>query len=338
MPVTMTSIGDLAGNYANRLQTARIKAELQRLTSELASGRPADPVAHLGGDTARLALIERNIGVAQARAVAATGLGQFLSTMQTVLDDVEAVRGGLAAQIVPLTESSTPTDIARASQAGADAFRDIVGRLNGTFAGGALFAGNATDGPALADADAMLASLTAAATGAVTAADVRAAVDAWFDDPAAGFATMGYLGDTGPLMTRRIDDGVAVTVPARADHPVLKDLMRQAAYVALASDPGLALPESTADALVRGGLSDLFGMASPLTDLRADLGLEEERAAEAATRNGAMAASLTLARNEIALVDPYATAVALTQTETQLQTHFAVTARLSGLSLVNFLR
>jgi flagellar hook-associated protein 3 FlgL len=338
MPIPMTSIGDLASNHANRLQTTRIKAEMQRLTSELSTGRPVDPVAHLGGDTARLALLERNIAVAQARAVAATGLGQYLSTMQTVLGEVDAVRGGLAAQLVSLTESSTHLDINRASQAGAGAFRDVVGRLNGTFGGNSLFAGTASDGPALADAEAMLASLSAAAAGSITAADVRNAVDAWFDDPAGGFATMGYLGDTGDFLTRRIDEGVAVTVSARADHPVLKDLMRQAAYVALASDPALALPDSTADALVRGGLSDLFGLAAPLTGLRADLGLEEERTTEAATRNGAMAAALTLARNEIALVDPFATAVALTQTETQLETQFAVTARLSGLSLVNFLR
>lgn len=338
MPMPMTSIGDLAGNYANRLQTARIKTELQRLTAELSTGRPVDPVAHLGGDTARLALIERNIAVAQARATAATGLGQILSTMQTILGDVDAVRGNLAAQLVPLTESSTPRDIERASLAGRDAFRDIVGRLNGTFGGGSLFAGTGTDAPALADADDMLASLAAAAAGSVTAADVRAAVDAWFDDPAGGFATMGYLGDTGDPMTRRIDEGVSVTLSARADHPVLKDLLRQTAYVALASDPALALPESTADALVRGGLSDLYGLAAPLTDLRAELGLAEERTADAASRNGALAAALTLSRNDLALVDPYATAVALTQTETQLETQFAVTARLSGLSLVNFLR
>ncbi len=75
-----------------------------------------------------------------------------------------------------------------------------------------------------------------------------------------------------------------------------------------------------------------------LTALRADVGLEEERAAEAVTRNSALAASLTIMRNELALVDPYATAVALQDTETQLETQFALTARLSNLSLVNYLR
>jgi flagellar hook-associated protein 3 FlgL len=336
--MTMTSIGDLASTFTNRLNTTRIKTDLLRLNSELSTGRPADPVAHLGGDTARLALIERDIGVAKARVAGATGLGQFLTTMQTALDDLETIRGGLVSQLLPVTGTSTANEVARASDAGSAAFRDIVSRLNTTHGGVSLFAGTATDGPALADADAMLASLAAAATGAVTAADLIAAVDTWFDDPAGGFATMGYLGDAGAPMSRRIDEGITVSVEARADHAALKDLMRHAAVVALATNPTLALPPSTSVTLVTGALPDLLSAATPLTDLRADVGLEEERTAEAVTRNGALAAALTIMRNELALVDPYATAVSLNETETQLELQYTLTARLSGLSLVNFLR
>jgi flagellar hook-associated protein 3 FlgL len=336
--MTMTSIGDLASSFANRLNTTRIKTDLLRLNSELSTGRPADPVAHLGGDTARLALIERDVSVAKARVAGATGLGQMLTTMQTVLDDLETVRGILVAQILPVSGASTTIEVARASEAGNAAFHDIVSRLNTTHGGTALFAGTATDGPALAEADTMLASLRTAATGATTAADVIAAVDTWFDDPAGGFATMGYRGDTGAPLSRRIDDGVTVTVEARADHAALKDLMRHAAVVALAGDPALGLPPSTSVTLVTGALPDLLSVVSPLTDLRADVGLEEERTAEAVTRNGALAAALTIMRNELALVDPYATAVSLNATETQLELQYTLTARLSGLTLVNFLR
>jgi flagellar hook-associated protein 3 FlgL len=149
---------------------------------------------------------------------------------------------------------------------------------------------------------------------------------------------MGYLGDAGAPMSRRIDEGITVSVEARADHAALKDLMRHAAVVALATNPTLALPPSTSVTLVTGALPDLLSAATPLTDLRADVGLEEERTAEAVTRNGALAAALTIMRNELALVDPYATAVSLNETETQLELQYTLTARLSGLSLVNFLR
>ncbi len=86
----------------------------------------------------------------------------------------------------------------------------------------------------------MLASLSTAATGAVTATDVISAVNDWFDNPTGGFATMGYLGDTGAPMERSIDAGVNATIMARADHPALKDLLRSSAILALATDPHLA--------------------------------------------------------------------------------------------------
>lgn len=336
--MTMTSIGDLAGSFANRLHTVRIKTDLLRLSDELSTGRPTDPVAHLGGDTSRLAMFDRDIAVASARVSTATGLGQFLTTMQTALDAIEGVRSNVVTQLLPINGASTSLDIARASEAGADAFRQIVSQLNTSYGGAALFAGTATDGAALADADTMLASLSAATAGAVTAADVIAAVDDWFDNPAGGFATMGYLGDTGAPLERRIDNDVSAKIDARADHPALKELLRSTAVLALANDPTLGLSDSTALTLVTNELPRMLSSAGSLTDLRADVGYQEERTAEAATRNGALAASLTIMRNELALVDPYATAVALKERETQLETQFTLTARLSNLSLVNYLR
>jgi flagellar hook-associated protein 3 FlgL len=336
--MTMTSIGDLAGNFANRLHTVRIKTELLQLNNELSTGRPTDPVAHLGGDTSRLALIDRDIAVASARVSAATGLGQFLTTMQTALDAIEGVRSNVVAHLLPINGASTSLDIARASDAGAGAFRQIVSQLNSSYGGAALFAGTATDGAALADADLMLASLSTAAAGAVTASDVIAAVDDWFNNPAGGFASMGYLGDTGAPLERRIENDVGVTINARADHPALKELLRSTAVLALANDPTLALSDSTALTLVSNELPQMMSSSGTLTDLRADVGYQEERTTEAATRNSALAASLTIMRNELALVDPYATAVALKERETQLETQFTLTARLSNLSLVNYLR
>ena len=336
--MTSMTFGDLAGSFSNRLQTARIKADLLRLNTELSSGRPTDLVAHLGGDTAQLAQIDRETEVARARSAAATGLGQFLATMQTTLDGIEAVQGRLADALASVTPTSSALELGRAGSAGAAAFRDVVGLLNADYGAAALFAGAVTDGPALASADAMLASLSAAAAGAVTTSDVIAAVDAWFDDPSGGFATMGYLGDSGAALTRQIDEGTSVTVAARADHPAIKDVLRNAAIVALSADSALGLTASTSATLLTGALPGLMTASTSLLGLRAEVGLAEERVAAAQARNGAMVTALTVMRNDLGLVDPYATAIALKEAETRLETQFVVTARLSGLSLVNYLR
>ena len=58
---------------------------------------------------------------------------------------------------------------------------------------------------------------------------------------------------------------------------------------------------------------------------------------QADTRNGAQQTALSLARSNLVAADPYETASALTQTEGNLQTLYALTARLSRLSLTDYL-
>ena len=55
-------------------------------------------------------------------------------------------------------------------------------------------------------------------------------------------------------------------------------------------------------------------------------------------RNGAETTSLQIARNGITAVDPYETASRLEATRQQLETLYTLTARISRLSLVDFLR
>ncbi len=143
--MSMTSIGDLAGNYSNRLHTVRIKADLLRLSKRTvirSSGRPCRPPRWGHGAPRSHRTRHRHCW----RGVnAASGLGQFLATMQTALDAVEGTRSDLVAQLLPINGASTGRDITRASDAGASAFHDIAGRLNTTHGGMALFAGTATD-------------------------------------------------------------------------------------------------------------------------------------------------------------------------------------------------
>jgi flagellar hook-associated protein 3 FlgL len=71
--------------------------------------------------------------------------------------------------------------------------------------------------------------------------------------------------------------------------------------------------------------------------LAARIGTAQERTANAATRNMAEATALQIARIGMVSADPYEAATALTEAESQLDTLYAVTARLSRLSLANYL-
>ena len=75
-----------------------------------------------------------------------------------------------------------------------------------------------------------------------------------------------------------------------------------------------------------------------LAVLQAHIGTVESRIEDAKIINSAEGAALDLARSEMLGVDPYETATKLENTQTQLETLYALTARLSRLSLVDFLR
>ena len=64
----------------------------------------------------------------------------------------------------------------------------------------------------------------------------------------------------------------------------------------------------------------------------------EGQVAAAQSRNGSESSALQIARSEMVAVDAYDAATRLTDAETRLQTLYAVTARLSSLSLTDYLR
>ena len=74
-----------------------------------------------------------------------------------------------------------------------------------------------------------------------------------------------------------------------------------------------------------------------MADLAANLGTLQQTVQNAITRNDAESSVLQSARLSLLSVDPYETATKYQQTQDQLQTLYAITARASRLSLVDFL-
>lgn len=331
--MNLTGLGDRAQLFAGTRANADLRQRLNQRTEEMTTGVAADLVAHRKGDTAPIADLDRRIALSESYGEAAREAGNRLKLMQDALGTVEEVRLGLTRDLMAPGVAGDPS-LAAASARGA--FHDVVGALGVRLGDEALFAGTATSGAALAPAAEMLDSIRAAMAGATTAAQVAARLDAWFDDPAGGFATMGYRGNATDL-ARGIDAGATVALAARADDPALRGLLKAAALGALAADPGLPLPRAEAETLVtRARDAALDG--APLSRLRAGLGLAEERVDEATARHAARASAWGILRNEMAQVDPYGTATEVEALRTRIETQYRVTARLAALSLADYLR
>jgi flagellar hook-associated protein 3 FlgL len=91
-----------------------------------------------------------------------------------------------------------------------------------------------------------------------------------------------------------------------------------------------------ADLAKRAGES-LASSQTGFAELAARLGTAEASIVNAGVQNDAQKSALETARLGLLSVDPYETAAKLAEAQTQLETLFAITSRMSRLSLVNFL-
>ncbi|MEM9575759.1 MAG: flagellin [Pseudomonadota bacterium] len=334
--MSSVSLGDLSHSFMLQRRSVNLRQDLSRLTDELSSGRVADVRDVLSGNHNYLSGLERSIAVLEGYSVATTEATLFTGAMQTTLDRVQGSSGQLGIDL--LMASGGPVGVTAGSPSfnAEKQLESFMRSLNGAVAGRSMFAGTATDGPALEGAERLLTELMTAITGQTTPEDIIAAADTWFDDPA-GFDALIYTGSTTALAPFVLSETEDVALDVRANDPALKEVLKNTAVAALTSDPALGLTVEQQSELF--GITGLRLQANQdqVTDLRARVGLTEARIDQIAVRNQAEETSAEFARNSLLEADPFETATRLETVQFQLQSLYSVTVRNSQLSLVNFL-
>lgn len=334
----LTPTGDLAQHLVSVRHNGQIKARLDTLTQEMSTGRVADLTAHLGGDQDRYLDTARQLDLLASRGRSLDETANMLSVMQTALGTVQQAGADAGATLVTVSAQSGPTHRASATAEARAAFEGMVSALNTRLADRALLAGTETDAAPLRPAADMLGNIRAAAAGATDAAGAIAAVEAWFDAPGGGFMANAYGGSTTTNLSRPAGDGPPLEIEARADHPAIRETLKAAALGAIAEDPALTLSDGDRAALLRHAGDSLVSGAGDMVALRAAVGSAEARVEQDATRLSARETALEMARTEMSAADPFETASRLQKVQTQLETHYTLTARLSRLSLTEYLR
>lgn len=334
--MTLVSLGDMAHAFMLRRQNTAMKADIQRLATEVTTGLTTDVGKTVRGDVSPLAAIQTSLTRIDAYRAVTAEVGLTAGAMQTALATVEDLATGLAPSLLSGTNSGETALIGGVAADARQRFETAVSALNARLGDRTLFAGDRPDGPALAGADTILTALESEIAGLTTAADIATAIAAWFDAPT-GFAATAYLGGA-PTAPVPIAPGDSAELTLTAADPVLRDTLRGLAMAALLDRSVLpAAPAERAD-LARIAGETLMESQTGRALLAARVGTIEARIEAAATRNAAEASGLEIARAGLLSVDPYETATALERTQTQLETLYAITARLSRLSLVDFLR
>ena len=336
--MTKVSIGDMAQGYMLRHHNVRLKDHIKTLVQEMASGRAQDTSRHLSGTYSFLSDVERNLEMLERYSGAASEAKVVTSAMQRGLDRFQQVSTDLGLTAVTAATTRQEDVVRNASLKARGDMDQMISALNTNVGGRALFSGTAFDQAPLADAETMLADLRTALAGQTTLAGVQGVMDSWFDSPGGGFETIGYTGGADPMSPIMVAEGETLNLSLKGDDPAIRGLLKSTAMAALAADTTLAFSvQVQTEMMAAAGESLTFGQTG-LTSIRGDLGYAEARVEEAQTRLSAETVSYQIARTDLLSVDPYETVTALEDARYQLESLYNVTARLSRLSLVEYLR
>lgn len=334
MPIQ--SLGDLAQNIMLRRQTAGLKEKLNIHAQEVTTGKAADLAKKVRGDFAPLGALENSLARLGAFKAAITEASMFTEATQAALSVMETTTSELGPRLLQVSSTRDEKNVTIVASDAQTKFKTAVASLNSRVGDRSLFAGKATNGPAVIGAEAMLQIFDGMVAGLTTAVDVHQAIDTWFDDPS-GFASVGYLGGTA-LEPAQIAEGENVTIGVQATDRGIVESLKGLALAAV-MDRG-ALANSAEERLDLANLAgeQLIYAQTARTELQALVGVAENQISTAMTRNAAEESALEIARSQVVSVDPDDAATALQETRNQLETLYAVSARLSGLKLTDFLR
>ncbi|PTQ69654.1 flagellin [Celeribacter persicus] len=331
------SFGDMASSLRNMRMTAQVKQDLDRYNYEVASGEKYDLAKAVSGNFTPLASIERALRTLSSYDTAIQEAGLFTTAMQTSFESVSTHVEELSSTLLTASTNADATSISVTATDARTRFDAVVSTLNTRIGDRSLLSGTATGKTSLISADDMMAELMAAVSGATTVEDVETIVEDWFMSSGGGYETIAYQGSANALSPFSLGQDESVRLEITALDDSVRETLKGLALASLVDEGVFENDVSAQASLLRSSGEWLMGAQAGLADLQARVGSVEARIEEANLSNSAMTYSYETAKSEIISADAYESASLLKQTETQLELIYTLTARMSQLSLADYL-
>ncbi|MEO1556023.1 MAG: flagellin [Pseudomonadota bacterium] len=331
------SLGDLAQTFMLQRRGAELQADFSRVTEEVASGQVSDVKSVLAGNTGYLSDIENGLQALTGYGVATVEAAQFADASQAALELVNTSVERLSSIFFAMPNNAYGAVLDQFSNDAETEMATIVSALNTTSGGRSVFAGRATDRSALESVDVILDALRIATATATTPDELKSQAADWFNDPL-GFAAVAYTGTDEPLVPFRVGDNETVAVDVTANNAALRDILMNVSIGVISKDATFGFGTSERQGLLRDSAQGLFQVQTDLTAVRASVGSSQARIDAVSTRNATEENALLMAKAALLRVDPYEAATELEAVQFQLQSLYTVTARMSDMSFVNFIR
>lgn len=336
----LNSIGDNARAFALQNATNRLKSTHDILTLELSTGQVADMTQRVQGALQPLHHIENQLSKVSQYRLTIAEAAQQVDIMQQSLGNIGESSKSVGISLMADIFADQPDAIRIKASSVHDAFKRAISDLNVRVAGMSVFSGVNFDKTPLASTETILAELSDLTAAAATAAELQGIVDDWFSAPAGdgGFLDVAYRGSQNMLREIHLSDRETVQLDIDANNRDVINALKFMAMGALVAKGALSASNSEQAEVLRRSGAGLYQASSKITALQAKIGLMQKNIEDAEVQNTNNLMTLNLSRNKMTAADPYATSAALTEAKSQLEMLYALTARLSNLKLVDYLR
>ena len=234
----MTQIGvpTLLSHMRRTSAVGGLRQQAETSRTEVVTGRKADLPRVLGAGLFDAQLLRSAIDSGALHREAISRIIIRADVAQRALDEVSSGASQLNAELLAALGRGDEAAISVSSTDARSRIETAFARLNVRVGGLSIFAGDAADQNALSSADQLLSDIVTIYARAASAAQFETDLDAYFNDPAGGFATSIFNGGAGDLGSLEIANGELASGTAKADEPAIKDLLRGLAVIAVAGD------------------------------------------------------------------------------------------------------
>lgn len=338
----------------SREATSRLSTEISDVSREVTTGLKAKPYDDLGFRSSDAIAIRMQITRNDGFLTSNTLLDRRFLAVETSLGAMREVGQGVLEEAFTATPSAGQST-GYLSRSARSALETVLQRAAVSDSSGFLMAGTRSDTNPLQAWESANPATGLSPKGVVddliggpltTLADVQTAIanlkaafaDADGVNPNRNFEATFYNGapSGSPPLTARTSETQTLSQPAQANDPAMRDLIRGLAMLS-AVDAGQIPDEQAQEVWMTEARTAIANGLEGLTDLETVTGLRRGQLQDTINAQQSRAQFLDGERLKLEGVDQYDAATRLAQLQNQLESSFAVTARLSRLSFLNYL-
>lgn len=334
----LTTFPDLLSFNQRNRTTTNIKTQLDRASQEAVTGIRSDLTAASNGRVGEVHLLRKALSDIDLSDRINTVTSTRIDLMAQGISGARTAMNGIDSRARVAFHSNSEAGMTSIVSEAETNLRSVFDSLSVKHGTRNLLSGNRTDTPPYAHSDVLLDDIKQIVATAGSPADIETALDTYFDDPAGGFNTRIYLGATDGAGIIRLGDSDEIHVDVRGNNDAIKKVLRGLSVMAASTSSAFPRESSEFSDIFLKSVSAAAEGTSALINLETDIGIFAETIDKIKTRNSQEKLSLSSAYQSIVGRDQFEAATELKKLEVQLESSYIITARLSSLSLVNFLR